>query len=216
VADAGFTVYVPVLAGPATSRTAVHNARAVATVCVSREFVRFATGRTSPIVRWLRALARHIAPDGELSGVGVVGMCFSGGFALAMAADTHVAAAVAAQPSLPLPFGIRRRSDLGMDAGDLEVVRQRLRSKAVEILALRFSADRLSPCERFGTLVHRLGPEGVTVDVLDSAPGNDYGFGTKEHSVLTIAPTHEQTEVGKQRLERAAQSVLDFLKRRLS
>ena len=41
-------------------------------------------------------------------GVGAVGMCFSGGFALAMAVDDEMLAPVLSQPSMPFPLGKAR------------------------------------------------------------------------------------------------------------
>ncbi len=63
--------------------------------CVSREFAVF-TDRTSPVVGWLRALAAHAHAECGGPGVGAVGMCFTGGFALAMAVDAAVLAPVLA------------------------------------------------------------------------------------------------------------------------
>jgi dienelactone hydrolase len=73
----------------------------MARACISREFTVFATGRSSPVVTFLRALAakEHARCGGP--GVGVVGMCFTGGFALAMAVDPIVLAPVMSQPSPP-------------------------------------------------------------------------------------------------------------------
>ena len=43
---------------------------------------------------------------------GALGMCFTGGFALAMMVDTAVAAPVLGQPSVPFPVGKARAADL--------------------------------------------------------------------------------------------------------
>ena len=55
-------------------------------------------------------------------GVGVVGMCFTGNFALAMAVDDVVLAPVLSQPSLPFAIGRARRGDVGVSDGDLATV----------------------------------------------------------------------------------------------
>ena len=80
----------------------MYGLRSMAGACISREFTVLATGRTSRVIGWLRALAalEHDRAGGP--GVGVVGMCFTGGFALAMAVDRRVIAPVLSQPSLPL------------------------------------------------------------------------------------------------------------------
>ena len=91
--DEGFRVYLPVLFGPAPARTKGEQLRAAAQCCISRQINLFATGQTSRVVRPLRRLVADVA-DSRASGVGVVGMCLSGGFALALAASSEVPASV--------------------------------------------------------------------------------------------------------------------------
>ena len=67
----------------------------------------FARGRTSPVARWLRSLARELHAQLGGPGMGAVGMCFTGGFALAMLADAPIAAPVLAQPAAPKRWGRR-------------------------------------------------------------------------------------------------------------
>ena len=90
-------------------------------VCVSREFTTMATGQTSPVAGWLRSLARSLHEELGGPGVGALGMCFTGGFALAMMVDTSVVAPVLAQPSLPFPVGKKRAADLNLSPADLAV-----------------------------------------------------------------------------------------------
>ena len=82
--------------------------------------------RRAPSRRWLRALAtaEHARCGGP--GVGAVGMCLTGGFALAMMVDDTVVAPVVSQPSLPFPIGrraqgrpryLRPRPRAGQEAG---------------------------------------------------------------------------------------------------
>lgn len=105
VADLGCAAVVPHLFGVARAdpissapRAALLVARTGAQVCISREFTVWATGRSSPIVSWLRGLAaaEHNRCGGP--GVGAVGMCYTGGFALAMATDERLIAPVLSQP----------------------------------------------------------------------------------------------------------------------
>lgn len=102
LAEAGFRVYAPVLLGSpdATNKSAMTLGR-LAHLCVSREFTVFAQGRSSPVVDWLIPLARHAHAESGGRGVGVIGMCLTGGFALSMAVDPVVLAPVMSQPSLP-------------------------------------------------------------------------------------------------------------------
>jgi dienelactone hydrolase len=112
VIDAGFTVFMPSLFGvPGKPVTVATNLRSLLRACVAREFATWATARTSPITCWLRALARdaHAACGGP--GVGAIGMCLTGGFALAMMVEPAVVAPVLSQPSIPLPFTRAQRRD---------------------------------------------------------------------------------------------------------
>lgn len=119
---AGYTVYLPSLfgrpAGPVNGREVV---RSILQICVAREFTKLAD-RTSPVVGWLRALASSAYRECGGSGVGVVGMCFTGGFALATALEESVVASVLSQPVMPAPIGQRGRAALGLDAEDLDTL----------------------------------------------------------------------------------------------
>ena len=142
--EAGFTVYLPSLFGtPGKPFGSLYTIGALARACVSREFATWATGKTSPIVSWLRALAKdaHAACGG--AGVGAVGMCLTGGFALAMMIDDVMVAPVLSQPSLPFPVTRAHRRDLGIDEATLVRVRERA-AAGTPVLGLRFTHDRAS------------------------------------------------------------------------
>jgi dienelactone hydrolase len=149
----------------------IYQLRSSTSACVSREFLVFATGRTSPVVAWLRALAaaEHSRCGGP--GVGVVGMCFSGGFALAMAVDRRVLAPVMAQPGLPLAVTPGRRHAIDCSPADLACVAQRCRREGLRVLGLRFRGDPFVPEERFALLREELG-DGVVAAELDPADRN--------------------------------------------
>lgn len=151
--------------------------------CVSREFTVFATRRTSPVVNWLRALAAHEHERCGGPGVGVVGMCFTGGFALAMAVDDRVIAPVMSQPSMPVAVLPRQRASIDLSDQDLEKVRRRCAAGDLEVIGLRFKSDRLVPAERFKFLSQQLGDAFVAIELEDSdvKPGTGY----PPHSVLT-------------------------------
>jgi hypothetical protein len=138
-------------------------------------------------------------------------MCFSGGFALAAAVEPAVLAPVASQPSLPLPIGASRRTDLGMSDREATAIAGRVESEGLCLVGLRFSEDRMSPDDRFAALGRAFG-KGWRAIPLDSRPGNPAGIGKHEHSVLTSAdvekpdhPTH-----------RARDEVTAFLRERLT
>src|SRR3954447_1681499 len=115
VVDRGFTVVMPVLFGTPGKKVSVgYTLETVAKICVSRELTMFAAGRTTPVADWLQSLARELHAELGGPGVGAIGMCFTGGYALAMLADAPVAAPVLAQPANPMPVSPRRRADLGL------------------------------------------------------------------------------------------------------
>lgn len=195
VAD-GFTVLMPVLFGtPGRPPTGGHFARAIAQICVSREFTLLATGRTAPIAGWLRALARQLHADlggpNATPGVGVIGMCFTGGYALAMMVGAPVVAPVLSQPASPAALGARRAADLGLSPADLAAVREKV-DAGCPVLGLRYRDDP-AVGTRFDTLRRELGDNFTAVE-----------FPGKQHSVLTV---HRQQE--------GVDRVLAFLHERL-
>ncbi|MFI5536995.1 dienelactone hydrolase family protein [Nocardia sp. NPDC051900] len=177
-------------------------------ICVSREFVVLATGRTSPVVHWLRALAEHEHRRCGGPGVGAVGMCFTGGFALAMAVDDRLIAPVLSQPGLPLGFTSRQRYSIDLSASDLARVKQRC-ADGLSVMGLRFCGDRRSPAERFDFLRDQLGEAFIAIELDDAAANPDAVL--DPHSVLT---EHLIDEPG-QPTQAALHRVLDFLGSRL-
>jgi dienelactone hydrolase len=207
--DAGYRVYLPSLFGrPGIPFTAPAMAGSLLRACVSREFVMLAD-RTSPVAGWLRALAARAHTECGGPGVGAVGMCFTGGFALAMAVEPAVLAPVLSQPGLPFPLTARHRAGVGLDPGDLAAVRERAR-RGLCVLGLRFSHDMGSPPERFQTLRRELGGGFEAIEI-DSSPGNPHGIGTRAHSVLTVELVDEPGHPARAALDR----VMAFLDDRL-
>ncbi|MBP2477107.1 dienelactone hydrolase [Crossiella equi] len=180
----GFTVSAVSVFGRPGAREDLRAVGTMLRACVSAEFRALALNARRPFTDYLRALTRDLAARTPGPGVGVVGMCFTGGFALAAAVDDSVLAPVASQPSLPLPLGRARRQDPGLSEGELTRLEARTRESGLCLLGLRFTADRLVPGERFTALKERLG-DAFEVIELDSGPGNADGFGRSAHSVLT-------------------------------
>lgn len=212
VAAEGLTAVLPHLFGdPGRDVSIPYVLTSMVPACVSREFAAFATGRTSPVTVWLRALARHAHELHGGPGVGVVGMCFTGGFALAMMVDDTVLAPVLSQPSLPLPITRRHRRDLGVSAADLARVKERCAAEPdLCVLGLRFTADRFVPAERFARLRDELGDRFVAVEI-DSGPHNPHGIPRTAHSVLTEHLVDEPGHPTRQALEQ----VLELFRSRL-
>lgn len=209
--DAGFTAVMPELFGE-TGRpmSASYAAGTAGWACISREFSTFALRRTSPITSWLRAMARHVNEEQGGGGVGVVGMCLTGGFALAMMVDDDVMAPVLSQPSLPFALTPAHCRDLGVSDADLEVIKGRA-AEGVCVLGFRFTHDRLVPKARFERLSSELGDSFIAVE-LDSSPGNPHGFGQMAHSVLT----HEFVDEAGHPTHDAFNTLIGFFDERLT
>jgi dienelactone hydrolase len=192
VAGAGFTVVMPSLFGtPGAAGTVIGGVSIFARLCVRSEFTKLALGQTAPVAGWLRALARALHAELGGPGIGVVGMCFTGGIALAMMADAPVAAPVLAQPSAPFPIGRRRAADLNLSPADLSAVKRKA-AAGCPVLGLKYAGDK-AVGTRFETLRRELGDNFIAVEF----PGS-------RHSTLT---EHRQQE--------GVDRVLDFLRRQL-
>ncbi len=196
VVERGFTVLMPSLVGtPGREVSNGYMASSMAKVCISREFTNMALNRTSPIISWLRALARNLHLEVGGPGVGAIGMCFSGGFALAMMVDDTVVAPVLSQPSLPFAVGKKARgADLNLSPVDALVVARRA-AEGCQVLGLRYTGDKLVGT-RFETLRHLLGDAFIAVDLPSTSP--------RDHSVLT-----------EQRDDDSVEQVLAFLESKL-
>ncbi|WP_317850952.1 dienelactone hydrolase family protein [Streptomyces venezuelae] len=208
----GFTVAIPSPFGDPGRPVSVPYAMGVfGRVCVASEFRAFATNARRPFADYLRALARDLASRTPGPGVGVIGMCFTGGFALAAATDPAVLAPVLSQPSLPLPVSAARRVDPGLSRAEFDTVVARTRNEGLCALGLRFSEDKLVPRDRFATLRRHFG-DAFEVIELDSSPGNEAGFAKSAHSVLT----EEVREVPGHPAYAARERVVAFLRERLA
>lgn len=184
VAAQGMSVAIPHLFGrdgePASNKAFLRTFREV---CVSREFTLFATGSSSRITRWLNELARHEHERNGGPGVGVIGMCLTGGFALAMMVDPVVVAPVLSQPSLPIGRSAKKRRDLPISDAEKAAVVARA-ANGVCVMGARFSNDKLSPADRFEHLREILGQAFIGVEI-DSSEGNEWGYPLDAHSVFT-------------------------------
>lgn len=166
VRDAGFCVWLPSLFGrDGAVPTAEEGSETFRRVCVSAEFRALGGGTSSPVTRWLMALARHAHAECGGSGVGAIGMCFTGNFALTMMLEPAVIAPVLCQPSLPLdnPGGLE------ISAEELEAVRERLDREALDVLAYRFDGDAFCRAERFAAYRKALGDHFQARVLPDSA-----------------------------------------------
>jgi len=181
---AGLTVFMPVLFG-VPGRPASHPAGVLTMIsgmCVRFEFNAWRSGKSSPIVDWLRALARKAHAECGGKGVGAVGMCFTGGFALAMMTEPAMVAPVLSQPSMPLG----KKNAGGLDASPAEIAcaKRRFEDEDLSMIGLRFHGDPFVPPERFETLKRAFGDrfEAIELQPEDAKPGPL----KHAHSVLTL------------------------------
>jgi len=186
VAAAGMTVFLPSLFGtpgkPVSRNYALGSM--LGALCIHREFHVWRAGTSSPIVEWLRALARKAHAECGGKGVGAVGMCFTGGYALAMMTEPSVVAPVLSQPSMPIATGSAKRAS-GFDATEAEVscAKARMAAEDLSMIGLRFKSDKMVPDARFANYRKTFGDrfEAIELEDEDAAPAI-----MPPHSVLTL------------------------------
>lgn len=214
VRDAGFTTWMPSLFGRDGVVASVDDAVAVfKRTCISAEFTALADGRSTPIVSWLRQLAEHAHARCGGPGVGAVGMCFTGNFAVSLMLGSPVVAPVMCQPSLPLdePGGT------GIAPQDMAIVKQRLESEDLSVLGLRFDGDHWCTARRFAAFREGLGERFVARVLPDSAanPNPPPFFKHVVASPHSVVTAHLIDEAGQPTV-RARDEILAFLHRRLT
>lgn len=181
----GFTVWMPSLTGipgQETSKYAI--AKQLVKVCIRKEFHMLAKNHSSPITGWLRALCCKLDHVTSRQGIGVLGMCFTGNFALTMMVETCVKAPVVCQPYLPIPLTPAFKRSLHLSQEELNIIKTKTLDSELKVLGLRFSDDSISPSDRFKCLKNELG-NGFEEIEIDSSPGNPHHISQQAHSVLT-------------------------------
>jgi dienelactone hydrolase len=207
VRDAGFTVWMPDLFGRAGAPpTMGYAVGSMLRGCISREFKAFAANESSPVIDWLRALAAHAHPLCGGKGVGAIGMCFTGNFALSMMLEPAMLAPVLSQPSLPMlkPAGMHIAPD------ELARVRERMQREDLTVLAYRFAGDSFCRAERFAAYQVALGDRFVGRVLPDSAANPDAQM-KNPHSVVTAHLIDREGEPTRA----ARDEILGFFKMRL-
>jgi dienelactone hydrolase len=187
VRDAGFTVYMPSLFGRDGAVPQAEEGLAILQrACVSAEFNALKGGRSSPVTQWLMALARLAHQECGGPGVGAIGMCFTGNFALTMMLEPAMLAPVLSQPSLPL----REPAGLEIAPEEISAVRARLERDDLTVMAYRFAGDQICRAERFAAYAAALGNRFIARELPDSAANSDVApfFADRvpfPHSVVT-------------------------------
>lgn len=214
VRDAGFTVYMPSLFGrDGAVPSADEGAAIFQRACVSAEFRALAANQSSPVTQWLMALARHAHQECGGPGVGAIGMCFTGNFALTMMLEPAVLAPVLSQPSLPLndPGGLEIAPD------DLRTVSDRLKREDLTVLAYRFEGDHFCRAQRFAAYAQALGERFVGRVLPDASANTDVApfFARHVPTPHSVVTAHLIDEVGQPTIA-ARDEILAFFKSRLA
>lgn len=213
VREAGFTVYMPSLFGRDGAVPGVEEGLAILKrACVSAEFRAFASNESSPVTQWLRSLARLAHEECGGPGVGAIGMCFTGNFALTMMLEPSMLAPVVCQPSLPFddPGGINMAPD------ELAAVRERLEREDLSVMAYRFEGDKHCKAQRFAAYTEALGDRFVARVLPDSAANPDTPpfFSQVVASPHSVVTAHLIDEAGQPTIA-ARDEILSFFTRRL-
>ena len=169
---AGFEVILPHLFGPVGKTSIAGNLLRV--MCLRKEFRLLASDRSSPIVDWLRALCRKVRDERKCAGVGVIGMCLTGNFAISLIGDDSVLAAVASQPAMPF----FTQGALHMTPEAVAHSRAALDAKG-PMQVLRFEGDPLCTAAKSECIKRAFNDDGTTRVKEVTLPG-------KGHSVLTL------------------------------
>lgn len=214
VAAAGMTVYLPSLFGePGRPFSKLYALKSIlGVICIRREFTIWSTGKSSPIVEWLRALARRAHEECGGRGVGALGMCITGGFALAMMTEPKVIAPVLAEPSLPAGFTAKQRAAIDASEQEIACARRRFNDENLSMIGLRFRGDWFVPDDRFPALEREFGDrfEPIELDPADADPHAPRL--PPPHSVLTI---HLNDDDPNGPTRKAEARVIDFFRTRL-
>lgn len=207
----GYTVYMPSLIGtPGKPFSAGYAVASISKACIRKEFRVLERKQSSPITDALRALCRKAHAECGGPGVGAIGMCLTGNFALSLMVDESVMAPVLSQPSLPFPVSKKHKRDLHVSDEELSCIKDRVRNEGVKVLGLRFTHDPTCPPERFERLREELGDGFESIEI-NSKRGNPHGIPPTAHSVTSKDlvdkdghPTHD-----------AMQRVISFFAERL-
>jgi dienelactone hydrolase len=213
VRDGGFTVYMPSLFGrDGAVPGAEEGAQVLRRACMSAEFRAFASGESSPVTVWLRSLARVAHEQCGGAGVGAIGMCFTGNFALTMMLEPAMLAPVLSQPSLPLDDP----AALEISPAELAAVRRRLDEEELTVRAYRFQGDRFCRAQRFAAYSQALGDRFIARVLPDEAANPDTApfFAEVVASPHSVVSAHLIDEAGQPTME-ARDEILAFFAERL-
>lgn len=223
IANQGYAVYVPVMLNCA--RTEPGNLLTIGSTFVHVKFGAdwraTETAADRPVVDWLAHFCNErVARDHPRQRIGVVGMCLSGIFPIALLDKVPaLAAPVVAHPSIPFHLlrsaAQRDRAATGLTSAAIANAKRIVAGKHLQILGLRFENDHFATFERFQTLRDEFGGAfcGLTL------PASEYhckdGLPVDAHSVLGGCYSPPSRENPRPATYRAYLEVLAFLDAKL-
>jgi len=181
LAKKNFQVFLPLMFGEPGDHNWLGSALRL---CLAKEFHAFESNSSQPITQWMRALCADVQWRTQCAGIGIVGLCLTGGLVMAMISHPAVAAGVASEPAIPIPLTDGGGSQLGISNQELADAKARVAAEHLPILGLRFSNDWICPKTRFDRLQAEFG-DAFTPITIDSSPGNAAGITAHAHAVLT-------------------------------
>ncbi|MBO6557403.1 MAG: dienelactone hydrolase family protein [Pseudomonadales bacterium] len=206
VRSEGFTVWMPDMFGKAGKvPTTGYMLGSMARACISREFRAFSANKSSPIVDWLRALAKHAHEESGGKGVGAIGMCFTGNFAFNLMLEPSVLAPVLSQPSLP----IGKKGGIHASPEEIRCIKDRLEDEDLTVLGYCFEGDDFCQKERFDDYKQALGDRFIGT-ILPAETARQ-GTGMAPHSVVT----HHLIDEAGEPTRKALDEILAFYHHRL-
>lgn len=213
IAASGFRVYLPSFMGrPGRNPGIWDQTGALWKLCVNEAIGGLRRGEhTRPAAVGLRALAREISDDHGGAGVGIVGLCMTGGFALATATEPVIRASVACEPSLPISLPLTAQDGIDISPDDQKILAARMASGDLAAMLYRFQGDKISPCKRLGRCGELFGA-GFASRCLPDAAADPARKGFPPHHCVV---TNHLVEAQGSLTLAARDEILAFLKWRL-
>lgn len=208
---AGFSVYMPSLFGTVgRGYDPINLATQLARACISKEFAALSRGQSSPVTNFVRGVCLKAHAEQGGIGVGAIGMCMTGNFALGLMVDPVVMAPVLSQPSLPIGLG-KARADMHVSKEELRKIKVRFETEDVKLLGLRFTHDAACPKARFDSMRNEFGDSFEAIEI-DSSLGNKNNLPISAHSVLTKDLVNKAGHPTRNALERTITFLHEQLK----
>ena len=198
-----FVVYLPRLFGRTNESGTWSVVRNFVRVIVGSDWRALRSGHTPSAYREMPALVEKISAEHQGADVGVIGMCLTGSWPLALMAEPRVKIGALCQPAVPLPtWTKKRRRDLALSESDLSAASERIQRDGLTVLGFRFCGDNKSTPERFWRVAELCGARGRFVDGTicyhewhGAVAADDHSVFCGQYSDATNHPTRQRLEL---------------------